>query len=118
MSFEFFTQPGGSFSQEPTAHIFKKRIYLNRPTQRKYVPKNNQNVLLGFDKDKQQICVKFIDSPQLGSRKLRNGGISCKYFLDYFQIPRLQNYLEILEERSSLESGIIIQLKDVERNKK
>jgi len=111
MSFEFFVQDAGTFNQEPLAKIFKKRIYLNRSAQRKYSLETH-TVLLGFDKDKQQICIKSIDSLQPGSRSMREGVVSCKYFLDYFQISRPQSNLEVLD---SLESdAIIIQLKEAE----
>jgi len=108
MSFEFYTENIGSFPTEPLANIFKKRIYLNRPAQRKYSIENTKNVLLGFDKDKQQICLKFIDSPQPGSRIIHKGGLSCKYFFDYFQISRPQIGLEIFD----IEGQLIIQLKN------
>ena len=107
MSFEFFTEQDGTYVAEPLATIFKKRIYFNRFTQKKYFLNNYRYILLGFDKDKQQICVKFIDSTQPGSRSIRDGGVSCKYFLDYFQISRPQNGLEVF----GIEGQIIIQLK-------
>ena len=107
MSFEFFTENIGSFPTEPLVNIFKKRIYFNRPAQRKHSLKDYKYVLLDFDKDKQQICLKFIDSPQPGCRIIRDGGISCTYFFDYFQIPRPQNGLEVF----LIEGQLIIQLK-------
>lgn len=108
-NFEFYTQEHGTFSTEPLANLFKKRIYLNRPVQKKYSLKNHRYVLLGFDKDKQQICLKFIDSPQPGSRGIRDGGISCTYFFEYFQIIRPQERLPVFE----IDSQLIIQLKEV-----
>ena len=112
MTFEFFTEQIGSFPTEPLANIFKKRIYFNTPAQKKYSLENFKYVLLGFDKDKQQICLKFVDSPQPGSRHISNGGISCTYFFDYFQISRPQNGLDVF----ATDCGLIIQLKDVAQN--
>ncbi len=106
MSFEYYTEESGTFITEPTAHIFKKRIYLNRFAQKKYTLEKYKYVLLGFDKDKQQICLKFVDSPQPGSRSIRDGGISCKYFFDYIQISRPQKCLDVFTN----EELLIIQL--------
>ena len=107
MAFEFFTEQDGTCIAEPLVTVFKKRIYFNRFAQKKHSLNNHKYVLLGFDKDKQQICVKFINSTQLGSRRIRDGGVSCKYFLDYFQIPRRQKGLEVFD----VEGNLIIQLK-------
>lgn len=108
MSFEFYTKDRGTFLIEPLANLFKKRIYINRTAQMKHFLKNYKYVLLGFDKDKQQICLKFIDSPEPGSRSIRDGGISCTYFFDYFQISRPQNCLEVFD----IDGQLIIQLKE------
>lgn len=107
-NFEFYTEELGTFNTEPFANLFKKRIYLNRPAQRKHSLKNYNYVLLGFDKDKQQICLKFIDSPQPGSRSISDGGISCTYFFDYFQIIRPQHNLRVFV----IEEQLIIQLEE------
>jgi len=112
MSFEFFTEPTGTYPREPSANIFQKRIYINTSAQKKFNIKSGKHVLLGFDKEKQQICLKFVDPKEPGCRSIFNGGVSCKYFLDYFQIPRPQNILKIWSEGSSIElDSIIIQLK-------
>lgn len=90
MNFEIFREQGRGF--EPKASIRKQgQIGLNQGAIIRYNIKDDQDVLLAYDKENRVIGIKPIGEPEKGSKraviKNNNCSIAAKAFFDFFDIP-------------------------------
>lgn len=103
MSIEFFEKDGRGFN--PKASVRQQgQIGLNQAAIDKFNIQNNQNVLLGYDKDLKMVVIKPLAVAQEGSKKVvvrdRSGSISARGFFDYFEIPHEKTKSYPLEENN------------------
>ena len=69
MDFEFFKEEGRGY--EPKASIRKQgQIGLNQGAVTRFKIKNNQNVVLGYDRSNKTIAIKLVDEAEKGSKRV------------------------------------------------
>ncbi|MBN1457580.1 MAG: hypothetical protein JW912_07000 [Sedimentisphaerales bacterium] len=110
MDFEFFKEEGRGY--EPKASIRKQgQIGLNQGAVTRFKIENNQNVVLGYDRNSKTIAIKFVDEAVKGSKRavVRSGNcsISAKAFFDYFDIP-YKAKTESYSIKEDTEEGLLV----------